>query len=701
MKAARPVRACLRTSGDGDLPGLLAGTLEAAGFWPMLAARGADAGADPSALRIVIKPDLDVYAAAGPTGTDPVLVEALIALLHARGYASVVVADGPNAAGMWLENRDVLALADLAGYRFETPDGQPYDIQDLGEELVDAGFPAASVLAGTALGAAWLDAQVRIAVPKLKTDEEERFALGLHNLLGVLPLRDKDRHYRCRLDAGDVVVDLLRQTPVHFSLIDGLVGNHGSQGVRAPRPYEAGLLIASTDLLLADWAGALVMGLDPYASRLNAHALRSIGLPAAYEIDGDLTPLAGWKNVSLLQADAVRKRNENPTLRRHVAPWITTVNTDLFPFKQPLDSQVNAFLAPLLSDLDDQPIAAGAYLALNAFLASVENGLYAWRILSDKSRLRRKEVPLGIDLDRYAAADYEAVADYILPLADIVRHAPPDANGLRWRYIDGSVLFEYRRILPIPYDRFVDRVDIAGAVEMMYDNIGGARVTVSEDDQQRIVHQAERNIYLPQPNWMVLFGGEEIDVGKIEVVRYETDRRRIFWRAVASANHSAEFDDGLVAFSRYGSDVEVLIVARQKFALPLFWQALNMDYLPAIKDRMVSDAYIAFFSRTVANYEAAYEGRDTRAGRVVAPADEEDARPLAVEQLDELLAMLMSVLKRAVQPGATPPAAGVVDEQGYRHVAGTAGGTASGAPLWSDIARAMKNDMQRLAGRRT
>ncbi|MDZ4701632.1 MAG: DUF362 domain-containing protein [Rhodothermales bacterium] len=700
MAASQPIRACVCLGGANDLAAHLARTLEDAGFWEILDGRRGEKVA--AAFRIVIKPDLEVFATGGSTGTDPALVEALIEQLVTRGYETVSVVDGPSPAGVWLENRDVLALADLAGYRFETASGHPYDIADLGEDLADAGFPAGSVLAGTPLGAAWLEADFRILVPKLKTDEEERFALGAHTLLGVLPLRDKDLHYRCRLDAGDVAVALLQHTPVHFSIIDGRVANHGSQGMRASKPFPAGMLIASSDALLADWAGALKMGLDPYASRLNARALHTIGLPASYEIAGDLAPMVGWLNPSLLLADAVRARNKNPTLRRHVAPWITTVDTALFPFKQGLDAQVNGYLAPLLAEVDEQPFVAGAYLALNGLLASIEQGLYAWRITADKGRLRRREVPLGIDLSRFQPADFDAVAQYILPLADIARHTPPDANGLRWRYIDGSVLFEYRRILPISFDRFVDRVDIAAAVEMMYDNIGGARVTVQQDEQGRIVHQAERNIYLPQPNWMVFFGGEDIDVGKIEVVRYEADRRRIFWRAVESANGSAAFDDGLVAFSRHGDDVEILIVARQKFALPLFWQAINMDYLPEIKARMVSDAYIAFFSRTVANYEAAYEGRDTRTGHALATKDDEDGRPLAIEQIDELLAMLMDFLRRWAQPTKGGPtkdgqATASTDAMGYRHLPGKAAAEHQPA-LWRELAEAMQRDMRRMTG---
>jgi hypothetical protein len=373
------------------------------------------------------------------------------------------------------------------------------------------------------------------------------------------------------------------------------------------------------------------------------------------------------------------------------------VDTELFPFKQGLDSQFNAYLAPLLNDLDAHPLAYSAYLALNGLLGTVENGLRSWQILSDKGQLRRRQVPLGMELSRYTPGDYDAVAAYMEPLAAIADQVPPDHNGLRWRYIDQSVLFEYRRILPLPYDRFVDRVAISRAVEMMYDNIGGTRVPVKTDRKGRIVHQAERNIYLPQPNWMVLFGGTEIDVGKIEVVTYAKDRQQIFWRTVHSANQSAKFDDGLTAFIRHGDEVEIRIVARQKFALPLFWQAINLDYVPALTDRLVSDAYDSFFTRTVANNEAASEGRDTRAGKPWPPGEgpAQAEKPLAVVQLNEVMAMLTGLVQRGTQPGATPMARGHVDANGYVHVPGN-----RPAPprLWTDLAGALQRDLQRMVG---
>ena len=72
------------------------------------------------------------FAAGSPTATDPSLVEALIDLLHDRGFDNVAVVSAADSSALWAANRDVYALSDLLGYRFVTPNGRSYDIIDLG-----------------------------------------------------------------------------------------------------------------------------------------------------------------------------------------------------------------------------------------------------------------------------------------------------------------------------------------------------------------------------------------------------------------------------------------------------------------------------------------------------------------------------------------------------------------------------------------
>ncbi|MFN0121848.1 MAG: DUF362 domain-containing protein [Blastocatellia bacterium] len=604
-----------------DAPGqdkfaLLESALRQAGFREHLAAACQRGPGSPDAMRILIKPDFSVFEAHGATGTDPALVEHLIDLLHAWGYTNAQVCEGPNSFDLWLENRDVLVLAEMIGYRFVTPAGNSYDVLDLSEDVIPLDFPAGSALHGAGLARVWVEADYRICFARNKTDEEEFYALGLHNLAGALPLRDKDYHYRHRLDPRDVASELLRRTPAHFSVIDASVSNHGGAGARVSHPLATATMIASSDLLLADWAAARKMGLDPYVSRRNAAALREIGLPVAYEVAGSLAPYPGWINVHPLMADSVRRRNRSLTVMRLLAPWLQTADPALFPFRDVLNERLNNLLARNLSRPDEQPGTFWATVALNYALGAAHDGVTTYQTLFDKDRLRWREAPLNIDLLEHRLTEYEAIVDYLAPLANLVADAPADREGLRWCDYGKSVLFSFSRVIPAPYDDFVARVAITEAIQLMNDYIGGVAVPVAHDADGRVTHQAERNLYLPQPNYLALYQGEIIDVTKLEYIVYEAGARRIYWRTVKSANASAEYDDGMVTFARTeAGETLVTIMGRQLFTLPVFWKIVNLELNPMLREYLVANAYSDFFTRTLNNFEAKYEGREIRIGR--------------------------------------------------------------------------------------
>jgi uncharacterized protein (DUF362 family) len=600
-------------------------------FWLYLNAAREHSGLDTAEFPILIKPDLGAFEPHNSTATDPQLVEHLIDLLQARGYHQVSVGDGRNSFDLWLENRDVLVLADMLGYRFVTRGGHPYEILDLGEDLADGGFPEGAVLYGSSLPRAWLAAGFRISFAKNKTDDANGFALGLQNVLNVLPLRDKDYHYRDRLKSWHVAQELLQRTPVDFSLIDAFVSNHGNAGSRQARPLETRCCIAGHHLLLTDLAAIRKMGADPDLSPLHKQVSDALGLPEPHTIDGDLTPYPGWHNVHPLMADAVRAGQQWPELSRALKPWLQVVDEELFPFKDPVNEQINHIVTRYLANVDDSPAVFWAVVGLNYMLAFLHQAVESLHTLYWKDSLMRQAVPLNIDLDKYSASDYESIARYLAPLEQLAHREPADANGLRWRYdAEGAVLFEFSRMLPIPFEDFVAHVDISKSIQYMNDYIGGLIIPVLRDSDGRVTHQAERNLYLPQPNYLVLYCGKEIDVTKLEHMQYGKHEQRMVWKTLLSENQSAEYDDGSVTFTRAGAEqTRVCIFGRQKFTLPLFWQIVNLDNYPALKSALFTHAYTTFFNNTLANFEAVYEGREVRIGRVWNPraGEDDDANP--------------------------------------------------------------------------
>src|SRR5690606_19892362 len=125
-----------------------------------------------------------------------------------------------------------------------------------------------------------------IGFAKAKTDERWGYALGLANLLGLV----SPDATALRWPAPERALHLLRRVPAHLALIDAVDSSHGSSGSRVPRPLETDTIIGASNVLLADWVGALKMGADPHVSPLNDLALDQVGLPRNWSLHGDATP---------------------------------------------------------------------------------------------------------------------------------------------------------------------------------------------------------------------------------------------------------------------------------------------------------------------------------------------------------------------------------------------------------------------------
>jgi uncharacterized protein (DUF362 family) len=628
---------------------LLDELLDACGFWTSIAScRGP----------VVIKPDLDAYEAAAHAGTDPVLVEHLIDRLHEHGLTDVAVADARNEDDSWLHNRAPLVVPELVGYRFETPQGRAYDVFD-----------------GRG-GERWRAAALRINFAKNRTHEDGHFALAVHNLAGLA---------RQRGTMADDALQVLRDAPPHWNLIDAVVSAHGGAGQRAARPLATQTLIASPSALLADWAGAARMGLDPYASPVSAMALRALGLPQP-RVDGDLAPYPLWRNVHPLMARAARQRLAVEGIGPMSAAWFQTVDRERFALRDFYSDRLNAWVTPLLARVDDNPRAFWTVVALDLLLARIGGLVKAQHTLFSKERLRRRDAPLLIDPLAFSAADYEAVAAALAPCEALVAHLPPGRNGLRWRHVDGAVVFANEHVFPVAFEKWVRKVDIARGIAYMNDYIGGATVAVRRDARGRVVHQAERNLYLQQPNWMVLFGSEVIDVEKIQCIRRVPGRQTIHWRTVGSPNGSASADDGCVEFARTADgQTRVRILARQRFTLPLAFRAFDVDLAPGLRDPIIESAYTAFFEGTMSNLQAAFEGRDHRIGHDAAAESPRRALPrflaTAAAALAELLRQRQGIgdfgdiaawlIGTGASLAATPagPQPLAVDHAGFRHFA--------------------------------
>jgi uncharacterized protein (DUF362 family) len=629
-------------------------TVARAGLWDVIAATSS------SAPSVVILVDIGGYWPDDPSQLDPRAVEMFIDSILAHTPGTVTIAASADSSSLWAGNRDVYARAELAGYRYATDAGHSYDIIDLGEETRDDVFAPGSSLANTPASIVWLNADVRIVLAALRTDQTQGFAAGLQTLLGALPLANKTLHYWQRRDVGEVAAELLDTMPPHFTLIDARRIADGADGRREGSVQNAGLVIASRSPLLADLAAGLKLGLDPHASRLVAQVARAHPLPPAHRFEGSLAPLEGLVLASPIATRHARARDANEMVASLTEPWLQPLDTTLFPHLRPLDARVNGIVANLLQS---GASGTGLRLALDALVAAGASAAQSWQTLFAKHMLTRKIVPLGIDPKRLPPSAFTQMVEELDSLVPLARDAPERGEGLRWRKLGGAVIFDYTRDLAIPFDCFVAAVDVGRAIQFMNDYLGGVIVPVEYDVNGRPVRQAERNLYLPQPNYLALFGGQPIDVTKIEAVRREIDAHHLYWKTLFSTNGSAAADDGIISFARSEAGTSIRIIGRQDFTLPPFWDLFDIRVVPTLEISLTTRAYQIFFDRTLANFEALVEGRDIAIGRspdtpfVPAAMRIEEVAGRLLESVEPWLARIRA------RPRPTP------DADGFVHVA--------------------------------
>ncbi len=427
--------------------------------------------------------------------------------------------------------------------------------------------------------------------------------------------------------------------------------------------------------------GAALLGLDAAESPVLATVLTGRGLPADYVVDGSLEPFDDVR----LPPVAVRRAactlaDSDPALGRLLD--VALVDTPREHTQHDDDAvlrTLRAGLAPWVSAAEVPGGEAGLVAAVTA-IGGLATWLGAWQTSYGKDSLSRREAPLGLDLTEWDADAYDAVIDLLRPLETVIAALPPSHDGMRWTHLDGSVLFEMTRTMRASYESWIARVDIGSAVSLMADYLGGRRVVVTRDAEGRAVHQAERNLYLPQPNYVAFAGGPVIDVCKIEVVEHGPSWQKIWWRTVRSPNGSADHDDGSVEFADDGDGrTRVTVRGRQRFPLPPALRAVDLDAAPELRDALTDDAYRRFFTTTLDNVAACYEGRPWAIGR---PADPELVSRRWSRLLTAARAMatdtgtswnLAGDAMTAGDPTTTRPDPTDVDAGGFRHVRGNRG----------------------------
>ena len=578
-----------------------------------------------------------------PTPSSAAVVHAVVDLLRDAGCAPVSVGTSLHSYDRDRGHLSVADLARLAGLLGRTSRGHSYEVVDLGAEVVEAPVPDASVLSGHRVSRLWVEGRTRVVVGRAVTDLVHGYAACLATLLGAAG-------EVAGAESADVAADLLVHLPPTFAVVDALSASVGPDGGRLPHPIDSRALVVATDVLAADSACAALLGLDRATSLLTQRAMLAPGAPAG-RTEGLLTALEGAQVAHPLTRAGARSVAAEPRLARVLSAATGGPDHGAQP-SDPVLSAVRAVLTPLVVAAEDP----AGHLPLTAVLggiASLRQGTLAWATGADKATVDRREVPLGFDPAAYVDRAFDALPELLAQFDPWLEGAPDNGDGLRWRLVDGATVFDVGRDLRADFDEFVARVDVAAGISLMADYLGGRRVALGGATGGPVTRtrQAERNLYLPQPNYLAAWGGEPIDVCKIELVERAADWHRLTWRTVHSPNGSAEFDDGSLTLARTATGTRASVRGRQLFSLPASWTGVDLATLPELRNPLLEEAYRRFFTTTFDNLEACFEGREFRIGRP--PMDPTD--PLLTQSVELLLG---AVTRWLDDPAGTAPSAG-------------------------------------------
>lgn len=687
---------------------LLERALEDSSFWDCLQSASAKVKS-PETFSVVIKPDLSGYTAGSPAATNPLLVEVLIDALHDRGYSFVTVTVSRDSSSTFCENRDVVALADLLGYKFKTPKGREYQIADQVCDYRTRLARPGKLLTEADIIDHWREADFRIVFAKNKTDETEGYALCLESLFGLLVIPDKDYFYRHRMPGPEVLLEILELASPNFALVDGTTSLHGSGGTRSPNEHKSDTIIASEDVVLADYLGALKMGLDPSISRLFAKVTEETGLPHGYRLSGSIAPYQNWLNVHPLVIDSSRRRDRWVDVSRNVRPWLQEIDAELFPLREIIDSKCNEVAVPWFRNIDADPAGFVLLLAFNYFLDALGSSAYAYQVMYAKDTIRRVLVSLNVGSDTFGENSYASIPAELDELR-LVLEGLSFSDGIRWRYLGEAIAFEAITTIPIGFEDFIAAVDITKTIQYMNDYLGGSTVVVETDNVGRPIRQIERNVYLPQPNYLCMYGADPIDVTKLEVAQYRDGEHRMYWKTIKSENSSARFDDGIVTFTRKPEGTHIAICGRQLFALPQIVQMARLELNPRLKASLVNEAYQRFFQRTFSNLEAVAEGRDVKMGREWCdPVIDPDGEPRLANWLEGYIRKYSDEFSSLFSTNTllnSESAPSRMDESGFRHFRADTGASAKThsptlaalasnlTSIWADLFDASQKDIR-------
>jgi uncharacterized protein (DUF362 family) len=238
--------------------------------------------------KVVLKPNL-MYAQPAEKGTTTsgIVVKGVIEYLNELGIENITIAEGPCCATTINEVLQVTKIKPLLTKKIKY-----VDVAMTSASIADV--PSPCVWKQMFVGDVFLDADMVISIPKLKTHCRTLFSMSLKNFVGSTPadyyafVVDNSPFVRQKLHAdGELqpqqdkihgsIADINSVIQPKFAVVDGIIGVDGNS------PFEStikkwGVIAAGNDILAVDATIARLGGYDPNRiAHMKLFALKGLG----------------------------------------------------------------------------------------------------------------------------------------------------------------------------------------------------------------------------------------------------------------------------------------------------------------------------------------------------------------------------------------------------------------------------------------
>jgi uncharacterized protein (DUF362 family) len=185
--------------------------------------------------------------------TDKRIIEAMIVMCQEAGASEVRVVEGSGyftPTDVALEKSGVKAAAEALG-------AVVVDVDK--DKLVELPVPSHLIVEKIPVSKAFMEADVRINLPVMKTHDQLLVTLGVKNLKGVIPKPWKRNFHK--IGVVKAIVDLSRVVPVNLTVLDAINAMEGL-GPSFGDIVPLNTLMTSKDIWSLDLAASRVMGFE-------------------------------------------------------------------------------------------------------------------------------------------------------------------------------------------------------------------------------------------------------------------------------------------------------------------------------------------------------------------------------------------------------------------------------------------------------